>query len=357
VKGKRHLMGANTKRLVYFEEWVDPVAERILGQRSEIDLVRLKYVSNEPENWRQIELAHGYQIQPRTELQAPWFADAALLRRCPRLLAVCSTGAGHDVIDVEACTAAGVIVCNQSGTNKEAVAQHAVGFMLSLSKKIATSDKAMRKAIPLERYALTGNDLTGKVVGIVGIGHIGTRTAELCQAFGMEVVAYDPYLNADEVRARGARKVGFEELLRTADFVSVHCPRSSETFGMFGSEQFAQMKSSAHFLNTARGGIHKEDELAAAIAQGRIAGAGIDVFLKEPPAPDHPLLHFENVIVTPHIAGITFEALHNMALAAAEQWITIFAGDVPPRLVNPEAWPHYAERFKQTFGYSPKLAA
>ena len=123
---------------------------------------------------------------------------------------------------------------------------------------------------------------------------------------------------------------------------------------MFGLEQFRQMKPTAFFVNTARGGIHREDELAAALEQKLIAGAGIDVFLQEPPAPDHPLLRFDNVIATPHNAGLTAEAKHEMAAAAARQWITIFDGEAPPRLVNPEAWPRYAARFEQIFGTRPK---
>src|SRR5438876_10755546 len=124
-------MSANIKRLVYFEHWVDPVAEVILKPRPDIDLVRLEYATPDTDNWPEVALAHGYQVAPRGDLRAPWFADGTLLERCPRLLAVSSTGAGYDVVDVEACTAAGVIVCNQSGTNKEAVAEHALGFMLS----------------------------------------------------------------------------------------------------------------------------------------------------------------------------------------------------------------------------------
>lgn len=352
-------MTANKKRLVYFDSWVDGIAERMLSAHADIDLVRLEYRTPEVRNWSEIAMAHGYQIQPRTELQAPWFGDAELLARCPRLLALSSTGAGYDVIDVDACNKAGVIVVNQSGTNLEAVAEHTLGMMLSLSKRIGIADKQMRRGSgSIERYALTGNDLTGRTVGIVGIGHIGTRTAELCgKLFRMEILAYDPYLTEQQVSARGARKVELDELLRSSDFVTVHCPRSSETFGMFGAREFGLMKPSAFFINTARGGIHKEEDLAAALAGRRIAGAGIDVFLKEPPAVDHPLLQFDNVVVTPHNAGITFDALRNMASGAAEQWVGIFAGKVPPRLVNPEVWPRYSARFKEILGFAPAMIA
>jgi D-3-phosphoglycerate dehydrogenase len=345
---------ANIKRLAYFEQFFDPVAERRLAARPEIELVRLRYDGPEPDTWSEMSRAHGYQIQPRGELREPWFGDAALLRRCPSLLAICSSGAGYDMVDVEACTAAGVIVCNQSGFNKEAVAEHALGFMISLSKKIGLADKALRREGVRDRFRFTGNDIRGKTVGVVGIGQIGTRTAELCRGlFGMTVLAYDPYLTAEQIEARGAAKVALDELLRRSDFVTLHCPRTRETMGMLGRAQFSLMKPTAFFISTARGGIHREDDLAQALRDGKIAGAGLDVFLEEPPRPDHPLLAFDTVIASPHTAGVTEEALYDMAVATAEQWITILAGAVPPRLVNPAAWPLYAERFERRLGFAP----
>jgi D-3-phosphoglycerate dehydrogenase len=340
--------------LGYFSHFTDPVAERVLGAAPELALRRLDFAQPRAELDAAMADAHGYHALPRVELREPWFCDAALLRRCPALLAACSTGAGYDVIDVEACTAAGVIVCHQSGTNREAVAEHALGMMLMLSKRAAQADKALRRGALPDRFGMTGRDIRDKVLGIVGLGQIGTRLAELCRgAFAMEVIACDPYLTEAQAAARGARKVTLEALLERADFVSVHVPRNAGTLGLFGAAQFARMKRGAYFIQTARGGIHDEAALAEALAAGRIAGAGLDVFLEEPPPADHPLLRLENVIATPHIAGITEEALHDMALGAAEQWIAIFRGEVPPRLVNPEAWPRYAARFREAFGFAP----
>ena len=348
-------MVANIKRLAYFEEFMDPIALKILAERPDIEVVRLEYASPEDDNWAEMTRSHGYQSQPRTELQAPWFADAALLARCPSILAVASTGAGYDMIDVDACTAAGVIVVNQSGTNKEGVAEHALGLILSLSKKIAVSERAMRTVANLDRRLYAGNDIKGKTVGIVGIGNIGTRVADLCRGlFGMTVLAYDPYLTAEQVAARGAQKVDLPELLQRSDYVTVHCPRTKDSFGMFGAEQFAMMKPTAYFVNTARGGIHDENALADTLRAGKIAGAGLDVFLQEPPDLDHPLLALDNVIVTPHNAGATRESLLEMVTATAHQWIDIFDGKVPPRMVNPEAWPRYSDRFAEILGFRPR---
>jgi len=159
-----------------------------------------------------------------------WFGDAALLRRCPNLLAISSTGAGYDMIDVEDCTAAGVIVVNQSGTNKEGVAEHALGLILTLSKKIAVSERAMRTVQDMDRRGYAGNDIRHKTLGIIGIGNIGTRLAGICRvAFDMTVLAYDPYLTAEQIAARGGTKVELEELLRRSDYVTVHCPRTAIT--------------------------------------------------------------------------------------------------------------------------------
>src|SRR5690606_13960314 len=146
----------------------------------------------------------------------------------------------------------GIIVVNQSGTNKEAVEEHALGMMLCVSKQMIQSDRAMRRSSAWDRGGFTGRELRGKTVGIVGIGQIGTRTAELCRGlFGMRVLAHDPYLTAEQCRERGAEQVGFETLLRESDYVSVHCPRTAETLGMFGLAQFSMMKPTAYFVTTA----------------------------------------------------------------------------------------------------------
>ena len=346
-------MAVNRKRLVFFERWFDPIAEKILAAQEDIELVRLQYADPADDNWTALSTACGYQVSARTELMPPWFGDGALLARCPRLLAMSSTGAGYDVIDVAACTAAGVLVVNQSGTNSEPVAEHAIGLILSLSKRIGLTNRALLKGTANDRYAMIGNNIKGKTVGIVGIGQIGRLTAKYANAFDMRVMAYDPYLTAQQIADRGASKVDFATLLAEADFVCVHCPRNAETLGMFGAAEFARMKPNAYFINTARGKIHKEDALLAALQTGQIAGAGIDVFDVEPPAPDHPLLHLDNVVATPHIAGATFETSHDMSKAAAEQWIDLLRGRVPPRLVNPEAWPLYSDRFEAVIGHRP----
>jgi len=346
-------------QLVFFDQWTDPVAGQMLAS-SDIEVTRLEITGDVEANWAGLRAAHGYQSLIRTELARnpgvaeQWICGPELLARCPDLLAVCSAGAGYDIIDVEACTAAGVIVCNNSGPGREAVAEHALGFMLALAKKIVVADRLIRRERVQDRTALRSNELLGKTLGVVGVGQIGGRLIELCAPFAMEVLAYDPYLGDDEAAARGATKVELDELLERSDFVQLNCPLTPETEGLMGREQFARMKPTAFFVTTARGPVHDEAALYDALVSGVIAGAGIDVFHDEPPDPSHPLLTLDNVVASPHTAGITVEATRDIARATAEQWLDIFAGKVPPRLLNPEVWPEYADRFAARFGARPE---
>jgi D-3-phosphoglycerate dehydrogenase len=348
------------RHLVYFDRWTDPIASQILAGEPGLCVHELALAGDESESWARLARAHGYQALTRTEARTRpgvgerFLPGAALVARCPELLAICTPGAGYDVVDVDACTAAGVIVCNNSGPGAEAVAEHVLGLMLGLSRKIAQADRALRRAPLRDRELFRGSELRGKVLGVVGLGRIGRRLADLCRgAFAMTVLAHDPPLDAEQIAARGAQAVELDALLERADFVAVTCPLTPQTRGMLGRAEFARMKPGAFFVSAARGGIHDEAALREALESGRIAGAGLDVFELEPPPPDHPLLALDRVIATPHIAGLTVEAGRELARAAAEQWLAIFSGAAPPRLINPEAWPRYCERFEKRFGFRP----
>jgi D-3-phosphoglycerate dehydrogenase / 2-oxoglutarate reductase len=343
-------------RLVY-ERWTDPVADDIL-RLADIDVVKLDLPSPAEQGWAALESAHGYQVATRTDVAGTangtqWLAGPALVDRCENLLAVCSAGAGYDVIDVEACTRAGIAVCNNSGPGAEAVAEHALGFMLDLAKKITVADRALRSGALGDRLALRGSQLLGKTLGVVGLGAIGSRLVELCAPFRMEVLVFDPYLDEATAQARGVSLVQLADLVRRSDFVQVTCPLTAETRGIIGAAEFAAMKPTAFFITTARGPVHDEAALLDALVSGSIAGAGLDVFHEEPPRPDNPLLQLENVVATPHIAGITVEAARDIAVATATQWQAIFKGRMPPRLLNPGVWPRYCERFHDILGIRP----
>jgi D-3-phosphoglycerate dehydrogenase len=192
-----------------------------------------------------------------------------------------------------------------------------------------------------------GHEIRGKTLGIVGIGNVGTRVAAIASAFGLEVLATDPLLDSQEIERRGATPVALDELLARSDFVSLHCPRDKSTLKMMGADAFARMKQRAIFITTARGGIHDEAALIAALQSGHLAGAGIDVWDQEPPPLDHPLLAMDNVYATFHTAGVTHEARRNMAAIGAEQILQLLAGQRPHRLVNPSVWTVYQTRLAQ----------
>lgn len=347
-------MTPNAKRVFYVNAVAHPVFLEIIGRRPDVLLDRLTNDSLPAEAAPVLAQAHGYQIgATRDELALAYHGTADLLARAPRLLAISSNGAGYDTVDVDTCTEAGVAVVNQTGGNKEGVAEHVLGLMLALSKRIGETDRFMRAHRDIPRVAYMGHDILGMTVGIIGLGNVGSRVAELCRGlFRMRVLAYDPYLSAERIAARGGEKVSLDDLLAQADFVSVNCPRTKETLGMIGAREYALMKPSAYFITTARGGIHDEAALAEALAAKRLAGAGLDVWAKEPPEPDHPLLRFENVLASPHTAGVTHESRREMGRFAAEQMLDILDGKRPPRLVNPEVWPRYRERFESILGFA-----
>jgi D-3-phosphoglycerate dehydrogenase / 2-oxoglutarate reductase len=348
-------MSVNNKRVFYVKYLAHEIYADILRARPDVRLDRLENESTEEIAAPILAAAHAYQIgAARDELARHFHAGRDLLARSPNLLIVSSNGAGYDPVDVEACTAAGVLIVNQSGGNANSVAEHALGMLLTLSKRILEGDRALRRSADVNRNALMGTEAQGKTIGIVGIGHVGRRIAELCKGlFAMKVLAYDPYLSSAEIAARGADKVELDELLRRSDYVSISCPLTKDNRGMIGAREFAAMQPHAYFITTARGFIHDEGALFEALRDKRIAGAGLDVWAKEPPPPDHPLLQFDNVLASPHTAGVPREARANMGRIAAEQILGALDGKRPPRMINPEVWPHYVERFQRAFGFAP----
>jgi D-3-phosphoglycerate dehydrogenase len=348
-------MSVNNKRVFYVKYLAHPIYADILKARADVRLDRLENESPDDVSAPILTAAHVYQIgAARDELARHFHVDADLLRRAPNLLLVSSNGAGFDPVDVEACTAAGVVVVNQSGGNANSVAEHAVGMLLTLSKRIIEADRALRRDPNVNRNALMGTEAQGKTIGIVGLGNVGRRIAELCRGLlRMNVLAYDPYLSATEMAARGGEKVELDDLLRRSDYVSISCPLTKDNRGMIGARQYALMQKHAYFITTARGFIHDEAALADALRNKQIAGAGLDVWAKEPPPPDHPLLQFDNVLASPHTAGVTKEARENMGRIAAEQVLDALDGKRPPRIINPEVWPVYVKRFEQAFGFAP----
>jgi D-3-phosphoglycerate dehydrogenase len=345
----------NSKRAFYVEGLAHPSFAEVVARRPDVRLDRISNHAAEADAAPILAAAHAYQIMSaRDELAPVFFADADLLARAQNLLVVSTHGAGYDTVNLDACTRAGVLVVNQAGGNAEAVAEHALALLLCLTKRIVETDRRMRRGPGIDRNAYIGRDACGKTIGIIGLGHVGTRLGALCSGLlRMRVLACDPYLSAAEIAARGAEKVTLDELLSRADYVSINCPLAAETRGMIGAREYALMQPHAYFITTARGLIHDEAALEVALREGRIAGAGLDVWAKEPPPPDHPLLQLDNVVASQHTAGVTREARANIGRIAAEQLLDVLDGKRPPRLLNPEAWPAYARRFERIFGFQP----
>ena len=349
-----NVMTGARKQISYIGGYIDPGFDRTIEACADLCLVRID--KSQPFDVLHNTLAASHAIQidsARLDIPEHLRISRAFLAQCPQILVVSASGAGYDAIDVAACTEAGVVAVNQTGGNREAVGEHTLAMMLSLTKRIGETDKALRAGGVVDRIAYMGDDLYGKTVGIVGFGNTGTRVAELCSGlFALTVLAYDPYVGENAMTARGARKVELDALLQAADFVSLHCPLTDETTGMIGRREYALMKKGAFFVTAARGGIHDEMALYEALKSGHLAGAGVDVWEQEPPPADHPLLSLANVIASPHTAGVTHAARRRLALMAAEQLIDILRGGRPQRMLNPEVLPRFQERFAKALGHA-----
>jgi D-3-phosphoglycerate dehydrogenase len=345
----------NTKRVFYVKYLADPIYAEILGARDDVRLDRLENESADEEAAPVLASAHVYQIgSARDEIARRFHVDAALIAKMPDVLVVSTSGVGYDTVDVKACTEAGILVVNQAGGNREAVAEHALGMLIAVSKRIPETNMVMRRERLADRTAFMGNDVFGKTIGIIGLGNVGTRLAELTRGlFSMQVLAYDPYVAAAACAERGVEKVELADLMARSDYVSINCPLTAETRGMVGAAQFALMRPGSFFITTARGHIHDEAALADALARKQLAGAGLDVWATEPPPCGHPLLKFDNVLISPHTAGVTRETRRNMGRIAAGQVLDALDGRPVARKVNQEVWPRYAQRFAERFGFKP----
>jgi D-3-phosphoglycerate dehydrogenase len=252
---------------------------------------------------------------------------AAEIAASPHLLAVGRIGVGYDAVDVPGLTARGVPLLTAGTANSVTVAEHALFFMLWLARQGAALHQVVRDGDWPAKYRHRIFDLYGKTLLIVGFGRIGTRLAARALAFEMRVLVYDPLIAQDAITARGCiPAAGLDAALPDADFVSIHCPKKPDTVGLFDAARLARMKPGAFLVNTARGGIVDEDALYEALAAGRLAGAGLDVFAQEPTPADNRLLGLPNVITAPHMAGVTQESLDRMAVNTVRNLLSVIDG-------------------------------
>ena len=251
---------------------------------------------------------------------------------------VARIGVGFDAVDVAALTASKVPLMVVGTANSPSVAEQAMFMMLALAKRGAELHALVQNDRWNDRLGAVPFDLFGKTVVIVGFGRIGTRTAKRCQAMEMDVLIYDPYKPAGEIEAAGCERVAdLDSALPRADFVSIHCPKTPETIGLFNAARLGRMNPTAYLVNTARGGIVEERALHAALTTGKLAGAALDVFEQEPTPADNPLLRLPNVISAPHMAGVTRESLDRMGLQAARNILSVLDGrPIRDNVINKE---------------------
>lgn len=262
--------------------------------------------------------------------------DKSVIEGSPNLKVIGRTGIGYDTIDIQAATAHGIPVVVTPGANNRSVAEHAVAMIFALSKNMVEAHSEMRSGNWEIRNSGKGFELEGKTAGIIGLGPIGRETAKICLGVGLKVLAYDPFFTREQIEALGVEYCGeLDELLKTADIVSVHMPLVDATRNLIAQRELELMKRTAVLINCSRGGIVNEADLVSALKAGEIAGAGLDVFCSEPPKADDPLLTCPNLVLSPHTAAQTREAVVNMAQMCVNGCLAICQG---------KKWPHVVDR-------------
>ena len=329
------------KRVMLLNPGLENSGDAIL--EPDVEIVRLN-TTDPAALARGIKGVHGLITRGGARITGEVLAAADVLE------VVATSSAGYDHIDVDACSERAIPVVNNTGLNAVSVAEHTIGLLVGLAKKITLTDHLLRSQGWQTRLTYSreqiGFEIDGLTLGIIGVGNVGSRLAHKSRAaFNMTVLAYDPYVSQERMQEFGAAKVDrLDDMLPQVDFLSIHAPHTKETYHIIGALQLAKMKPTAYLMNCARGPLVDEAALLDALRRKVIAGAALDVFEPEPPLDGNPLYQLQNVIVTPHLAGVTAEATKRMSIGAAEQVLQVLRGERPPRLVNPEVWDHFRER-------------
>ncbi|WES65166.1 phosphoglycerate dehydrogenase [Microbacter sp. GSS18] len=316
-----------TKPVVLIAEQLSPATIDALGPDFD---VRHVDGADRPALLAALAEANAVLIRSATKM------DTEAIAAAPVLKVIARAGVGLDNVDIKAATTAGVMVVNAPTSNIISAAELTVGHILNLARHIPAAHASLAKG-EWKRSSFTGTELFEKTVGIVGVGRIGGLIAERLRAFGVRVVGYDPYVTPARAQQLGVELLSLDEVLAQSDFVSVHMPKTAETTGMIGAEQFRAMKSTAYVVNVARGGLIDEAALKVALETGEIAGAGLDVFTSEPPKEGGTaveLLSLPNVVVTPHLGASTDEAQEKAGISVAKSVKLALEGDLVPDAVN-----------------------
>ncbi|MBX2924822.1 MAG: hypothetical protein KF746_21660 [Chitinophagaceae bacterium] len=266
-----------------------------------------------------------------------------------RLKAICRFGVGYDMVDVDACSKANIIVTITKGAVNYSVAEATITWMLALSHKLVMKDKLVREGKWQERNQYTGSELRNRTIGVIGFGGIGSQLTQMLQVFKMNTpLVYDPYIDDVKAKELGVKKTDLHTLLQHADFISVNCPLTPETKNLVAEKELALVKDSAYIINTARGGIIHEEALIKALLNKKIAGYATDVFEHEPAVPDHPFFNMDNVLLAPHCIAWTHELFREIGRMACTQVAQVAQGKIPDHILNTtisDNW--YAEKIKQ----------
>jgi D-3-phosphoglycerate dehydrogenase / 2-oxoglutarate reductase len=326
-------MGTN-KNKIFITQTMSPSGRALLHERDDIELVEFPNLVSATDFEALLKAhapVHG------VALGATRFGEAEL-EAAKDMKVVTRIGVGYDAVDVAALSRRKIPLMVVGIANSPSVAEQALFMMLMLAKRALEMHALVKEGKWASRLGKLPFDLFGKTVLIVGFGRIGTRTAKRCLAMEMNVLVYDPYKSVEEIKSAGCEAVGdLDAALPRADFVSIHCPKSPETIGMFGAARLRRMKPSAYLVNTARGGIIDEAALYAALVSGKLAGTGLDVFEQEPPAVPYPLFELPNVIIAPHVAGVTLEAVERMSEQTARNILSALDGDpIRQNVINQE---------------------
>jgi D-3-phosphoglycerate dehydrogenase / 2-oxoglutarate reductase len=313
----------NRKKILVTESLSAP-GRALLNARDDIELVEFSNMIS----------AEDFQAMLRAQAPVHGVALGATkfgeieLEASGEMKVVTRIGVGYDAVDVPALSRRKVPLMVAGTANSPSVAECALFMMLTLAKRAVEMDTMVKNGTWTERLGKLPYDLLGKTLLIIGFGRIGSRTAKRCQAMDMQILVFDPYKPASDIKAAGCEPVGdLNTALPRADFVSIHCPKTPETVGMFDAARLRLMKPGSYLINTARGGIVDEQALYDALASGKLAGAGLDVFAQEPPPVENPLFSLPNVITAPHVAGVTREAIDRMSEQTARNILSALDGD------------------------------
>jgi D-3-phosphoglycerate dehydrogenase / 2-oxoglutarate reductase len=315
-------MATNKKKILVTESF-SVKGRALLNERDDVEMVEFPNMISAKDFDAMLKAqapVHG------VALGATRFGEAEL-EASGGIKVVTRIGVGYDAVDVPALSRRKVPLMVAGTANSPSVAEHALFMMLTLAKRANEMHSLVKNGTWAQRLGMLPFDLFGKTVLIVGFGRIGTRTAKRCLAMEMQVLVYDPYKPADDIRAAGCEPVAdLDAALPRADFVSLHCPKTAETVGLFNAARLKLMKPTAYLINTARGGIVDEKALYEALVSKKLAGAGLDVFAQEPPSVEHPLFGLPNVIMAPHVAGVTREAVDRMSEQTARNLLSALDG-------------------------------